>query len=118
MVFPRKIEIKVLTNPYKGFNISYIYCISFKFLKKYAFEVINLIFERLRTIIAIQFALPEESITLDTAFVDDLGADSLDVVELTMAIEEEFYIPEVDEETVTALVTVRDVVRFLSENCD
>ena len=68
--------------------------------------------------IAVQFAVKEDSITMETSFVDDLGADSLDVVELTMAIEEEFYIPEVDEDTVNALVTVGDVVRFLSENCD
>jgi len=77
-----------------------------------------MIFERLRTLIAEQFAVKENSINLDTSFFDDLGADSLDVVELTMAIEEEFYIPEVDEETVAKLITVGDVVRFLSENCD
>ena len=77
-----------------------------------------MIFERLRALIAEQFTVSENSITLETSFVDDLGADSLDVVELTMAIEEEFYIPEVDEDTVNRLVTVGDVVRFLSENCD
>jgi len=76
------------------------------------------IFERLCALIAEQFAVSENLITMDTSFVDDLGADSLDVVELTMAIEQEFYIPEVDEETVNRLVTVGDVVRFLSENCD
>ena len=81
-------------------------------------EVIIVIFERLRALIAVQFAVNEASINMETSFVGDLGADSLDVVELTMAIEEEFYIPEVDEETVNALVTVGDVVRFLSENCD
>ena len=77
-----------------------------------------MIFERLRTLIAEQFSVNENSITMETSFVDDLGADSLDVVELTMAIEEEFYIPEVDEDTVNRLITVGDVVRFLSENCD
>ena len=77
-----------------------------------------MIFERLRTLIAEQFTVNENSITLETSFVDDLGADSLDVVELTMAIEEVFLIPEVDEETVNSLVTVGDVVRFLTENCD
>jgi len=80
--------------------------------------VIIVIFERLRTLIAEQFSVNENSITMETSFVDDLGADSLDVVELTMAIEEEFYIPEVDEDTVNRLITVGDVVRFLSENCD
>ena len=77
-----------------------------------------MVFERLRALIAEQFAVNEATITMDTSFLDDLGADSLDVVELTMAIEEEFYIPEVDEDTVAALKTVGDVVRFLSENCD
>ena len=77
-----------------------------------------MIFERLRALIAEQFAVNENSITLETSFIDDLGADSLDVVELTMAIEEEFYIPEVDEDTVNRLVCVGDVVRFLSEKYD
>ena len=77
-----------------------------------------MIFERLRALIAEQFAVNENSITLETSFIDDLGADSLDVVELTMAVEEEFYIPEVDEDTVNRLITVGDVVRFLSENLD
>ena len=77
-----------------------------------------MIFERLRTLIAVQFAVNENAITMETSFVDDLGVDSLDVVELTMAIEEEFYIPEFDEDTVNGLITVGDVVRFLSESCD
>lgn len=77
-----------------------------------------MIFERLRVLIAEQFTINEDSITMDTAFVDDLGADSLDVVELTMALEEAFDIPEVDDETVVGLVTVGDVFRFISANCD
>ena len=81
-------------------------------------EVIIVIFERLRAMVAEQFAINENSVTMETSFVGDLGADSLDVVELTMAIEEEFYIPEVDEDTVNSLITVGDVVRFLSENID
>ena len=77
-----------------------------------------MIFDRLRILIAIQFTIDEYFITLDTSFVDDLGADSLDAVDLIMAIEEEFNIPEVDEEIVSELVTVGDVVRFLSDNID
>ena len=77
-----------------------------------------MIFERLRAIIAVQFSINENSITLETSFTDDLGADSLDAVELTMAIESEFPIPEVDEETVNGFITVGDVVRFLSDCCD
>jgi len=81
-------------------------------------EVIVVIFEKLRSIIAEQFSLSEDSITMDTSFVDDLGADSLDAVELIMALEEEFDIPEVDEETVNELHTVNDLFRFISINCD
>ena len=77
-----------------------------------------MVFERLRKLISIQFAVSEESITMETSFVDDLGVDSLDVVELTLAIEGEFYVPEFDEDTVNGLVTVGDIVRFLSESCD
>ena len=77
-----------------------------------------MIFEKLQALIAIQFTVSENSITLETSFVDDLGADSLDVVELAMAIEEEFYIPEVDEDTINRLITVGDVVKFLSDNID
>ena len=77
-----------------------------------------MIFERLCAIIAEQFSVSEASITMDLSFVDDLGADSLDAVELTMALEEEFDIPEVDEETVSSLHTVGDVFRFISANCD
>lgn len=77
-----------------------------------------MIFEKLRSIIAEQFSISEDSVTMDTSFVDDLGADSLDAVELTMALEEEFDIPEVDEETVAEFHTVGDVIRFLSANCD
>ena len=77
-----------------------------------------MIFEKLRELIAVQFSINVDSVSMDTCFVDDLGADSLDAVELTMAIEEAFDVPEVDEETVTGFVTVGDVFRFISINCD
>ena len=77
-----------------------------------------MIFEKLVTIVAVQFSISESSVTMDTSFIDDLGADSLDVVELTMAIEEAFDVPEVDDDIVTRLITVGDVFQFISENCD
>ena len=77
-----------------------------------------MIFEKLRALIAEQFTVSEASIDLETAFVDDLGADSLDVVELTMALEEEFDIPEVDEDAIAKMATVGDVLRYISANCD
>jgi acyl carrier protein len=80
--------------------------------------VIDVIFERLRALIAEQFSVSEDSIDMDTSFTDDLGADSLDVVELTMALEEEFDIPETDEEVLYKLVTVGDVFRYISSKVD
>ena len=75
-------------------------------------------YERLREIIADQFSLSIEAITMDTSFVDDLGADSLDAVDLIMRLEDEYNIPEVDEETVLQLHTVGDAYRFISFCCD
>ena len=77
-----------------------------------------MLFERLRSLIAKQFSVSEESITLETSFADDLGADSLDVVEMTMALEEEFDIPETDDEVLVKLVTVGDVFRYISSKVE
>jgi len=77
-----------------------------------------MIFDRLRTILAVQFSVQEDSITMDTTFVDDLGVDSLDVVELTMAIEEAFDVPEFDDALIAELVTVGDLFQFISATCD
>ncbi len=73
-----------------------------------------MIFEKLQKMLAEQFLVDEDSITMDTAFVDDLNADSLDLVELSMAVEEEFGLPEIAEEEIANLVTVGDVVRYIS----
>ena len=72
-----------------------------------------MIFEKVRELICTQFAVDEDTVTEDTAFVDDLGADSLDVVELTMAMEEEFGIPEVPEEDLKTIVTVGDLITYV-----
>ena len=72
------------------------------------------IFKTMQDLIAEQFALDAEEITMDSSFVDDLGADSVDLVELVMAMEEEFDIGEIDEEDLTALKTVGDCVRYLN----
>jgi len=77
-----------------------------------------MIFEKLREIVAVQFSIKEDSVSMDTSFIDDLGADSLDVIELTMAIEEAFDVPEVDDDIVVGLITVGDVFKFISDNCD
>lgn len=77
-----------------------------------------MIFDKLKEIIAEQFTVDENSITMDTSLADDLGADSLDVVELTMALEEEFDISEADEEQIAGLVTVGDIFRYISSVVD
>ena len=72
------------------------------------------VFERMKKIIAEQFSTDEEEITMDTSFEGDLGADSVDLVELVMSMEEEFEIDEVQEEELTGLSTVGDCVNFLN----
>ena len=72
------------------------------------------IFKTMQDLIAEQFALDAEEITMDSSFVDDLGADSVDLVELVMAMEEEFDVGEIDEEDLAGLKTVRDCVQYLN----
>ncbi len=73
------------------------------------------IFEKVKTIIVEQLGVAETAITTEASFIDDLGADSLDIVELIMALEEEFdlEIPDTDAEKV---VTVGDVVEYIKDN--
>ena len=72
------------------------------------------IFKTMQDLIAEQFAIDADEISMESAFVDDLGADSVDLVELVMAMEEEFDIGEIDEEDLTSLKTVGDCVRYLN----
>lgn len=73
------------------------------------------IFEKVKTIIVEQLGINEAEVTPDASFVEDLGADSLDVVELIMALEEEFDLKITDEEA-EKIATVRDAVIYISEN--
>ena len=73
-----------------------------------------MILEKLRSLIADQLGVDSSNITMDTNFEEDLGVDSLDIVELSMALEEEFDIGEIDEEDLSGLKTVGDCVRYLS----
>ena len=73
-------------------------------------------FEKVRDILADQLEINPDTITMDTNIMEDLGADSLDVVELIMALESEFGIM-ISDETATTLVTVSEIVKFL-ENLD
>jgi len=71
------------------------------------------IFSTLRDLVAEQFAVMPEEITMETSFVDQLDADSVDLVELVMTMEEEFDIGEVLEEDLAALKTVGDAVNYI-----
>ena len=72
------------------------------------------IFKTMQDLIAEQFAIDADEISMESSLVDDLGADSVDLVELVMAMEEEFDIGEIDEEDLTSLKTVGDCVRYLN----
>ena len=72
------------------------------------------IFKTMQDLIAEQFAIDADEISMDSSFVDDLGADSVDLVELVMAMEEEFDIGEINEEDLAGLKTVGDCVRYLN----
>ena len=73
------------------------------------------VFEKVKGIIVEQLGATESSVTMEASFIDDLGADSLDIVELIMALEEEFdtEIPDADAEKV---VTVGDVVDYIKDH--
>ncbi|MBO4954233.1 MAG: acyl carrier protein [Clostridia bacterium] len=72
-------------------------------------------FEKVRTLLAEQLEIDENEIQLDSSFVEDLGADSLDVVEMLMILEEEFDVTVPDEDA-EKFQTVKDVVDFLKES--
>ena len=74
-----------------------------------------MIFEKIRAIICDQLELDEDDVTLTSSVVDDLGADSLDIVDLVMSIEDEFDI-EVPDEEIAGIVTVGDIVKFIEEH--
>jgi len=70
--------------------------------------------DRVKKIIAEQLGLEEEDITPESSFVDDLGADSLDTVELVMAFEEEFGI-EIPDEDAEKILTVQNAIDYIKE---
>ena len=72
------------------------------------------IFKTMQDLIAEQFAVNADDVTMTSSFEDDLSADSVDLVELVMAMEEEFEIDEIPEEELLTLKTVGDCVRYLT----
>ena len=72
------------------------------------------IFKTMQDLIAEQFAVNADDVTMNSSFEDDLSADSVDLVELVMSMEEEFEIDEIPEEDLLTLKTVGDCVRYLT----
>ena len=77
-----------------------------------------MIFEKLCDLISEQFSVEADTITMETTFTEDLGADSLDIVELSMALEEEFGVSEMSEGDIAGIATVGDLVNYLQSKLD
>jgi len=73
------------------------------------------IFQKLKGIVVEQLGVDEEDVTMDASFVEDLNADSLDLVELIMSLEEEFGL-EISDEQAEQIATVNDAVEFIVEH--
>ena len=73
------------------------------------------IFEKVKNIIVEQLGVSDTAVSMEASFIDDLGADSLDIVELVMAIEEEFDI-EIPDSDAEKVVVVSDVVEYIKEH--
>ena len=73
------------------------------------------VFEKVKNIIVEQLGATESSVTMEASFIDDLGADSLDIVELIMALEEEFD-TEIPDEDAEKVATVGDVVEYIKNH--
>ncbi|MEG6521583.1 acyl carrier protein [Desulfotomaculum sp. 1211_IL3151] len=71
-------------------------------------------FDKIKAIIVDQLGVEEADVTMEASFVDDLGADSLDIVELVMALEEEFGL-EIPDEEAEKIRTVGDAVKFIQD---
>jgi len=74
-----------------------------------------LIYEKVKEIVVEQLGVKSEDLSLQSSFIDDLGADSLDIVELIMALEEEFDM-EVSDEDAEKISTVGDVVEYIKKH--
>lgn len=72
------------------------------------------IFQTMRELVAEQFAMEPAEVSMETAFEENLGADSVDLVELVMAMEEEFEVGEIQEEDLGGLKTVGDAVNYIA----
>ncbi len=75
-----------------------------------------MIIEKLKDIVAEQFGVNPEEVSIDTNFVDEYDADSIDIVEMMMAIEQEFGIGEIEEAALEGFKTVGDVANYIKDH--
>jgi len=73
------------------------------------------VLEKVKKIIVDQLGVEEAQVTTDASFIEDLGADSLDIVELIMALEEEFGV-EIPDEDAEKIVSVKDAIKYIQEH--
>ena len=74
-----------------------------------------MIFDKVKDILIDQLDCEEDKVTMDASITDDLGADSLDLVDLIMSLEEEFDV-EIDDDQVETIKTVGDIVKYIEDN--
>ena len=74
-----------------------------------------MVFEKVRAILCAQLDVDEDKVTMDSSITEDLGADSLDLVDLVMSLEEEFDV-EIPDDQVENVKTVGDIVKYIEEN--
>jgi acyl carrier protein len=74
-----------------------------------------MVFEKVKKLIVEQLGVEEDDIAMESSFIDDLGADSLDIVELIMALEEEFNL-EIPDNEAEKITTVGDAVEYIKSN--
>lgn len=73
------------------------------------------IFDKVKEIIVDQLGVEEDEVSLESSFIEDLGADSLDIVELIMALEEEFGL-EIPDDEAEKIASVNDAIEYIREN--
>lgn len=74
-----------------------------------------MVFEKVKDILVDQLDVEEEKVTMEASVADDLGADSLDIVDLVMSLEEEFDV-EIPDDQVENIKTVGDIVKYIEDN--
>ena len=87
----------------------------YRFHNNYLHGGIVMIFEKVRKILSEQLGVDEDSIQEDSLLAEDLGADSLDAIDIVMSVEDEFGL-EVPDEVVESMSTVSEIVKFIEDN--